>query len=135
MQPRVDATFDASLATSPNRPRTHWLLTAEGLFYFAIMAVGINRTLPTFTTLFADVGVHVPWPTRVLLSSTSWLLPAAFAVGALLIVAKTSVGFSRPQRRVVNYAIIFIGAVLPAAIFFLLSLPLVVLIAKGIGPR
>src|ERR1700722_14604483 len=133
MLPRVDATFDASLATSPNRPRIHGFLAAVAFVYFVGMAGTITGIFPSFITLFAGLQVDVPWPTRVLLDSHSWFLPPVFAIGAILIVAKDSVGFSRPQLRIVNSALLFIGAILPGAILFVLCLPLLVLIVRAMG--
>jgi hypothetical protein len=135
MQPHVDSTFVGVPASSPSRPRIHGLLATLGLMYFSVMALGVNRVLPIFATLFIGVGVDVPRPTVALLSAPSWFLPAAFALGAILIITKASVGLSRPQLRIVNYALLLIGAVLPAAIIFLLNLPLFALLVKLILPR
>jgi hypothetical protein len=130
MQPPADTAFIAVPSRAPNRSPIAWMLVVVQCLFFLWLAAGIPRILPIFATLFAGIGVHVPWPTRVLLSSGSWFLIAAFAVGAMLVLAKTSVKFSSLQLRVVNVVLILIGGGLPLLIVLLMYLPLFLLIGK-----
>jgi hypothetical protein len=130
MLPPANTAFLGVPSPSRNRSPIAWLLAVVRCLFFLWLAAGIPRILPIFATLFAGIGVHVPWPTRVLLSSGSWFLIAAFAVGAMLVLAKTSVKFSSLQLRVVNVVLILIGGGLPLLIVLLMYLPLFMLIGK-----
>ena len=130
MQPPVDSAFVGFPAASPKSSRIPWLIVVVGCLYFLWLAVVFTRTIPIFTKLYAGLGVELPLPTRILLSPHFWFLPIVFTVAAMLTVAKKLVEFSRRQLRVVNVALIVIGAVLPALLVWFLYLPLFALIGK-----
>jgi hypothetical protein len=105
-------------------------MVVVGCLYFLWLAVGFTRTIPIFTTLYAGLGVELPLPTRILLSSHFWFLPIVFIVAAMLTVAKKLAEFNKRQLRVVNIVLIVFGAVFPALVVWFLYLPLFVLIGK-----
>jgi type II secretory pathway component PulF len=105
-------------------------MVVVGCLYFVCLAVGFGRAILPFTKLYEGLGVELPLPTRILLSFHSWFAPIVFALAAMLTVAKKLVEFSRRQLRVVNIALVVIGAVLPGLFVLFLYLPLFVLIGK-----
>jgi hypothetical protein len=130
MQPSVDSAFVGFPVASSKRSRIPWLIVVVGCAYFLWLAVGFTRTIPTFTKLYVGLGVELPLPTRILLSSHLWFLPIVFTLAAMLTVAKKLVEFSRRQLRVVNLTLIVIGAIFPALLVWSLYLPLFALIGK-----
>jgi hypothetical protein len=130
MQAPVDPAFVGLPAASPNGSRIPWFMVVVGCFYFVWLAVAFNRAILPFAKLYAGLGVELPLPTRFLLSFHFWFAPIVSVVAAMLTVAKKLVEFSRRQLRVVNIAIVVIGAVLPGLFVLFLYLPLFVLIGK-----
>ena len=130
MQPPVDPAFVGFPVASPKSSRIPWFMVVVGCFYFLWLAFIFTRTIPVFSKLYEGLGVELPLPTRILLSLHYWFLPSVFTIAALLTIAKKLVEFSERQLRVVNVALIVIGAVLPASVFCILYLPLFVLIGK-----
>jgi len=132
MQSRVCPALVGVPAASPNKSRIRWPLTAVLGLSFVWLALDITRILPIFSKLFTGIGVEIPLPTRALLSSPWWFLPAVFAVGALLAVAKSFVALNKLQLRVVNIAFILIG-LSPFVVLVLVYLPLFMLVGKLTG--
>jgi len=130
MQPPVDPAFVGFPAASPKSGRIPWFMVVVGCLYFVWLAVGFTRAIPYCTKLYGGLGVELPLPTRILLSTNFWSLPIVFIAAAMLTVAKKLAGFSRRQLRVVNIVLIVIGAVLPALLVWFLYLPLFSLIGK-----
>jgi hypothetical protein len=130
MQQPVDTAFVGFPAASPKSSRIPWFMVVVGCLYFLWLAVGFTTTIPIFTTLYAGLGVELPLPTRILLSSHFWFLPIVFIVAAMLTVAKKLAEFNKRQLRVVNIVLIVFGAVFPALLVWFLYLPLFVLIGK-----
>ncbi len=130
MQPPADTAFIAVPSPAPNRSPIAWMLVVVQCLFFIWLAVGITPILPIFSQLFASIGIDLPLPTRMLLSSNLWFVRTLFAAAAILAIARRVVNFNRLQLRVINVALILIGGVLPLIIVALMYLPLFLLIGK-----
>ena len=128
MQPPVDSALLGFPSASPKGARIS-LSVVVGCVYFISLGVGFTRVIPIFSKLYG-VAIELPLPTRILLSSYFWILPMLFTGAAMLNIAKRLAHFSRRQLHIVNVALIFIGAVLPALIAWYLCLPLFALVGK-----
>lgn len=131
MPPPVDSVLPGLPSpSSPEGSHVSWFVVIAGCLYFVSLGVGFEKVIQPFSKLFAGLGVELPLPTRILLSSHSWLLPILFIGAAMLTVAKRLAHFSRRQLHIVNAALILIGLVLPALIMWTLYMPLFALIGR-----
>ena len=130
MQAPVDPAFVGFPVASPKSARIPWFMVVAGCLYFLWLAIGFTKTIPIFTKLYSGLGVELPLPTRILLSTHFLFPPIAFIAAAILTVAKKLAEFSKRQLRVVNIVLIVIGTVLPAFLVWFLYLPLFSLIGK-----
>lgn len=134
MEPPVNSAhlgFPSQL--SPKVSRIPWLVVVVSCLYFVWVGFGFTSVLSIFSKLYGSMGVGLPLPTRILLSSRLWLLPLLFTGAAMLTIAIRLVEFSRRQLRIVGVALFLIGAVLPALIVWSLYMPLFALIGKLAG--
>jgi hypothetical protein len=126
--PRSHAPPQISLAIS-------WCLSGFVTFLCLVLALASTRFVQPFTALFQGLKVELPWPTRFLVATHYWLLPAFYLGLALVAIL---IQFSDRDLRAKRMAAIRIFlAVLVAAglVLFVLYLPLLTLASKLSGAR
>jgi len=107
-----------------------WLLSAYVAFQCALTAILMIRIVPIFADMLRGLQVELPWPTRLLLATYYWSLPAFFLILVALIIGK-EFAIQENRRKFVLTGEIFLAAVFtPGLVILILYLPLFVLIHK-----
>ncbi len=107
-----------------------WCLNGFVAFLCLILAFVSTRFVQPFATLFDGLGVEVPWPTRFLIATHSWLLPTYFVVLAALTFAKELWSNDFRLKRLISVRIFLAAIVMAAVVVFVLYLPLLSLASK-----
>jgi hypothetical protein len=129
MQPPSPALFPFPSFTQKGS-RVPWLVAIIGFLYYAWLGIGFVKVIPILAKLYDGLGVELPFPTRVLLSTYFWSLPTLFWGAAVLTIVKQWVEFHGLQLRAANWLLIFVGAILPPSVILVVYLPLFSLIGK-----
>jgi type II secretory pathway component PulF len=112
-----------------------WFATAIVAFSCALCAPVLVRVIPIYSSMFRQVGVELPWPTRFLLTSYSWLLPVFF-IGLAIFVIWKECSARELRRKFLLTARVFIAAVFTMVlVIFLLYLPVLTLASKLVDPK
>jgi hypothetical protein len=107
-----------------------WALTAFVALQCAVSAIAMVRVVSIFQEMFKGIGVELPWPTRLLLATYYWSLPAFFLILVLLLIGK-EFALLENRRKFVFTGEIFLAAVFtPGLVMLILYLPLFVLIRR-----
>jgi len=110
--------------------RGPWRYAVMCCLYFLVAYRCFLGVIPMFAKLFEGLGVEVPLPTRFLIATFWWLLPAIFLGAAALIIARQFVRLDGLRLRFTNFVLIFVGGVLVPLIVLDLYLPFLDLIWK-----
>ena len=75
---------------SPSQPSSvrSWLATGFVGLFCIVFALASGHFVEPFISLFRGLSVELPWPTRFLLATYTWLLPLLFIVLAALVILK-----------------------------------------------
>jgi len=107
-----------------------WALTAFVALQCAVSAIAMVRVVPVFQEMFKGIGVELPWPTRLLLATYYWSLPAFFLTLVVLLIGK-EFALQQNRRKFLLTGEIFLAAVFtPGLVMLILYLPLFVLIHR-----
>ena len=107
-----------------------WALSAFVALQCVVSAIAMVRVVPIFQEMFKGIGVELPWPTRLLLSTYYWSIPAFFLILVMLVIGKEFV-VQENRRKFVLTGEIFLAAVFtPGLVMLILYLPLFVVIHK-----
>jgi hypothetical protein len=104
-------------------------------FLCLVLALASTRFVEPFTALFQGLNVELPWPTRFLVATQSWLSPAFYLGLALvaILIQFSGRGFRAKRMAAIR---IFLAALLVAGlVLFVLYLPLLTLVTKLSGAK
>jgi len=107
-----------------------WGVTVFVAFFCLLLALASRGMIRPFDALFQGLSVEVPWPTRFLLATYSWLLPVLYlSLGLVAISVQSSKRDFRTKRLAIVR--IFLGAIVSAGlVIFILYLPLLTIASK-----
>jgi hypothetical protein len=135
MNEKLEMELPQSHASSQTSLAISWCLSGLVTFLCLVLALASTLFVRPFTVLFQGLSVELPWPTRFLVATQYWLLPAYYLGLALVAIL---VQFSDRDFRAKRMAAIriFLAALVAAGlVLFVLYLPLLTLISKLSGAR
>lgn len=104
-----------------------WLATGFVGLFCIVLALASGHFVEPFVSLFRGLGVELPWPTRFLLATYTWLLPLLFTVLAAWVILK-EFSAREPSRKFLLTRRIFFAVLVTAGLTILaLYLPVLTL--------
>ena len=107
-----------------------WGLTAFVSFLCVVLAVASTRFVGPFASLFAGLDVDLPWPTRFLIATHSWLLSTYFLVLAVLALGKEWLSRDFRLKRLITVRIFLAALISAGIVLLLLYLPVLTIASK-----
>jgi hypothetical protein len=114
----------------PERFRSPWWLTVICCIYFVILCRSCLIFVPIFAELFKGLGVDLPFPTNLLMTTYRWSLPLFYLFASGVAVVKQFAPLQGVRSWLANFTLIFAGILMPPLVAFCMYLPLFVLIYK-----
>jgi type II secretory pathway component PulF len=112
-----------------------WLATGVAAFLCGVLGLASPHFVQPFAAMFQELGVELPWLTRMMLANYMWLLPLLFAALAVGVILKEFLS-SEPRRRFLLTTSVLLAVVITAgSVIFILYLPLLTLGAKLVRPK
>src|SRR5205085_6415007 len=75
--PLIFANEKDLLADAP-KSRVPWAFAISCCVYYLLAGRGLAAAVPVFAKLFHGLGIPIPFPTRFLVASYSWIFPVVF---------------------------------------------------------
>ena len=112
-----------------------WLATSVVALFCILLGLASAHFVEPFVSMFHGLGVELPWPTRFMVATYTWLLPLLFiALGVFAILKEFSAGEVR--RKFFLTMRVFLAALITAGLVILvLYLPLLILRIKLIETK
>ena len=114
----------------PERFRSPWWLTVSCCIYFGILCGSYFIFVPIFAEMFKGIGVDLPFPTNLLMTTYRWSLPLFYLFASGVAVVKQFVRLHGVRSRLANFTLIFAGILMLPLVVLCMYLPLFVLIHK-----
>jgi hypothetical protein len=126
--PKSRALSQASLAFS-------WCLSGVATILCLVLALASTHFVQPFTALFQGLNVELPWPTRFLVATQYWLLPAFYLGLAMVAILIQFSGRDFRAKRIAAVRIFLATLVAAGLVLFVLYLPVLTLAGKLSGAR
>jgi hypothetical protein len=111
-------------------PSLSWIATAMVAFSCTLLAPVLDRVIPIFATMFQQLEVELPWPTRLLLATYYWLLPSLLVPLAVFVVWKEFSAREIRRKFLLTTRVFLAALFIVGLVIFVLYLPVLTLAMK-----
>jgi len=127
--PLIFAKAKDLLADAP-KSRFPWPFAISCCVYELLAGRGLAAAAPIFVKLFHGLGIQIPFPTRFLAASDSWIFPVVFLGAVMRTIVKRFAPPDKLRLRIANGVLVFVGVVSPILVVLVFYSPLFVLIRR-----